>query len=69
MQQCAGIENGRGVLPTKSCLIWFFFLIWQNDDDRDTVGSCDNIPEPLNDQAEVTVLEIPTDFEGAPERV
>lgn len=25
--------------------------------------------EPLNDQADVTVLEIPTDFEGAPERV
>lgn len=33
------------------------------------MGSCDNIPGPTHDQADVTVLEIPTDFEGAPERV
>lgn len=33
------------------------------------MGSCDNVPGPSNDQVDVTVLEIPTDFEGAPERV
>lgn len=47
-------------------VIIFDLCCLQNDDDHDI---CDNIPEPLNDQADVTVLEIPTDFEGAPERV